>query len=108
MPAVTVTLLLPPLEVIAALLSESAYVHSAPLCATVKVCPSIVSVPVRELVVALEIGRASCREILLLLVLVVSHDTLLDALQLQPLPAVTVTLLLPPLEVNDALHAESA
>ena len=54
-PAVTVTLLLPPLEVNDALLAEIAYVHGAPLCVTVKVCPSIVSVPVRELVVALAV-----------------------------------------------------
>ena len=51
--AVTLALLLPPLDVNDALLAEIAYVHGAPLCVTVKVCPSIVSVPVRELVVAL-------------------------------------------------------
>src|SRR5437870_11477747 len=52
-PAVTVTLLLPPLDVHDGLLAEIAYVQGAASCVTVKVCPAMVSVPVRELVVAL-------------------------------------------------------
>ena len=41
------------------------------------------------------------------LLLVVIHATALDALQLQPARAVTVTLALPPAEVADAVLAES-
>jgi len=41
------------------------------------------------------------------LLVVVIHDTLLDALQLQPATAVTPTLPLPAAEVNDAVGAES-
>jgi hypothetical protein len=39
--------------------------------------------------------------------LVVTQPTLLEALQLQPVPAVTPTLPLPPAELNEALVAES-
>jgi hypothetical protein len=39
--------------------------------------------------------------------LVVIQETLLEALQLQPVPAVTPTLPLPPAELNEALVAES-
>ena len=40
------------------------------------------------------------------LLALVIQDTLLEAVQLQPAPAVTPTLPLPPLEVNEALVVE--
>ena len=51
--AVTLNAPVPPLDVKAWLAGLIEYVHAAPLCVTVNVCPAIVIVPERELLVEL-------------------------------------------------------
>ena len=50
---VTLTVLLPPSDVNDWLVGESVKLQDMPPCVTVKVCPAIVSVPVRVLVLVL-------------------------------------------------------
>jgi hypothetical protein len=52
-PAVTLTLPFPPAEANEALVAESEYVHATPAWLTVKICPAMVSVPLREVVAVL-------------------------------------------------------
>src|SRR5256885_5972296 len=69
-------------------------VHGAPACVTVNVCPPIVIVPVRD---ELQVLRLTLRlpvplPLPLSPALIVSQASLLVAVQLQPVPAVTATL----------------
>ena len=52
-PAVTVNVPLAPVAAADALAGEMVYVHDAAACVTVKVCPAMLKLPVREVVAVL-------------------------------------------------------
>ena len=93
LPAVTVTVPLPPADVGLADGGEMVGAQGAAAWFTVKVLPTIVSVPVREVVVVFA-ATSYVTEPLPVPVapaLIVIHATLLVALHAQPVAAVTVT-----------------
>jgi len=93
-PAVTVTVPLPAAEAGLALVGEIEYVHEVdPACVTVNDFPAMVRVPVRWLVLVLAVTDQVTVPLPLLLagVQVSQLVALLEAVQLQPEPAVTVT-----------------
>lgn len=96
--AVTPTLPLPPLEPNDADDDEIEYVQGAPLSVMVNVWPAIVSDPDRELVAVLAATEYETVPLPLPLApaVIVIHDVPLDALQLQPVELVTLTLPAPP------------
>ena len=73
---------------------------------TVNVFPAIVNVPVRDEVVMFAATEYVAVPLPVPTLEVVIQDTLLDAVQVQPVPAVTVTLPLPPVAVAVAVVAE--
>lgn len=76
-----------------------------PDCVTVNVCPAMFNVPVLELVLVLEETEYDTVPLPLPLPpdVIVIQDALLDAVQLQPLVVVTLTLPVPPLELTELL-----
>jgi len=81
---------------------ESEYVHPAPLCVTVKVCPAIVIVAER---VVAPVFAATLNAMFPLSVpepplVIVNHGALLTAVQGQPVPVRTATVPVPPDAVN--------
>ena len=72
------------------------------------VCPAIITVPWRELVLVLAATEYVAVSLPLPLLPVVIQDTLLDAPQPQPASAVTLMLPLPPAEPKEALGGEIA
>jgi hypothetical protein len=101
LPAVTLTEPAPPLEAYEALADESAYVHETAASMMVNVCPAMVTVPVRVLELVLATTKYST------VPLPSPAPTLLLAVQLQPLSAVTLNELEPPLDVYEALAEDS-
>ncbi len=107
-PAVTLTVSEPPAEVNEALVGEIEYVQAAPACVTVKVWPAMERVPVRVLVLVLAVTDQVTLPLPLPLVGVHVSQLVapLDAVQLQPAPAVTVTVPFPAAEPGLALIGE--
>jgi hypothetical protein len=95
---VIVTLAFPPPLPMDCEVGETVNVQLPPVCVTVTVFPAMVNVPVRVLVV----GFVEIKYVALPLPLLVApavtaiHDTLLAAVQLQPLATVTVVVFDPP------------
>jgi len=77
---------------------------------TVNVWPAILRVPLRELVLVLAAANQVNDPLPLPLegVQVSQSTESLEAVQLQPLPAVTVTVPLPPADATEALAGETA
>jgi len=90
---VTVTVPLPPFAGSVVLLGEIVNVHGAPGWVTVNVCPAIVSVPVRSVVVvfAATLKFTEPPPVPLAPEVIVSHGSFDTAVQVQPVPAFTVT-----------------
>jgi hypothetical protein len=100
-PAVTLTVPVPPAAVIAWLVGLIAYVHAAAAWLTVKVAPAIVKVPLREVVAVFAAALIPTVPLPLPLApeVTLSHVSLLAAVHAQPAPAVTPTLPVPPAAV---------
>jgi hypothetical protein len=92
-PAVTLTEPVLAAELGLADVDEIEYVHAAPAWVTVNVCPPISSVPVRELLPVLAVADQLTEPLPAPLAGVQVNQVvaLLDAVQLQPAPAVTLT-----------------
>ena len=107
-PAVTPTLLLLAMEATDALEAEIENVQGAAAWLTVNVWPATVKVPVRDVVLVLAATEKLTVPFpaLLLPPVMVIQAVLLVAVQLQPIPAVTLTLPLLALDATDALEEE--
>jgi hypothetical protein len=107
-PAVTLTEPVPPAPATDWLVAEIEYVHAAPACVTVKVCPPAVIVAVRAtvLVLAAALNVTVPLPVPLAPPVTVSHVALLTAVHVQPVPAVTPTEPVPPPATTDALVAD--
>lgn len=108
--AVTETLPVVALGETEALVGEMVMVHGTPVCVTVKVCPPIVSVPVREAAV---VFCATVYDTVPFAVPVapavtVIHDALLVPVQAQPPGAATATLPVAPAAGTVAAVGDSA
>jgi hypothetical protein len=101
--AVTVTVALPPAAVAFADVAEIVGAHGVPACVTVNVAPAIVRVPVRlvEPALAATVNVTVPEPVPAAPVLTVIHAALLTAVQVHPVPAVTVLLPLPPAATID-------
>jgi hypothetical protein len=101
--AVTVTVPLPPAAVAFADGAPIVGAHGVPACVTVKVAPAIVSVPVRLVVPAFAatVNVTVPDPVPAAPVLTVIHAALLTAVQVHPVPALTVLLPLPPAAETD-------
>jgi hypothetical protein len=87
-----------------------AYVQAMPGCVTLKLCPAMVSVPVRELVLPLAVALNATVPLPLPLapLVTVSHDVLLlTPVHAQPASVVTVVDPVPPAAVTDWLVGTS-
>src|SRR5262249_7063784 len=109
--AVTPTVPLPAAAPGDALVASNVNVHGAPACVTVKICPAIVSVPVRGVVVRFAATAYPTVPLPMPLdpAVTVNHvGALLVAVQVQPpTDAVTPTVPLPAAALGDALVASS-
>ena len=102
--AVTVVDPVPPAAVTDWLVGTSAYVQAAAACVTVKVCPAIVIVPVRWVVLGLDDALNATVPLPLPLapLVTVSHDVLLlTPVHVQPAGAVTAVDPVPPPAATD-------
>ena len=110
LPVVRPTELLPPLAGKEALDDDSAYVHAAAACVTVKVWPATVIVPLRGELFGFAAALKATVVLPVPLVPLVtdSHAALLDAVQAQSPPVVSATDPLPPPAVTDALDDDNA
>jgi hypothetical protein len=106
--AVTLVVFEPPAAVIARLVGVSEYVQLIAAWVIVKVCPAIVTVPLRWLLVPFGATLYGTVPLPVPEVAPVSviHDALLDADQVQPVPAVTETLPVVALCATDLLVGE--
>jgi hypothetical protein len=106
--AVTVIVLVPPADVKVEVVGEIEYVHTTPACEIVTVCPPIVTMAVRVLVVVLVAAvYVTVPPPLPFVGETVNQLLSLEAVQAQPDPDVTVIVPLPPPAPMDAAVGES-